>query len=1164
MADTLEPLRGLLHRVRGAVSRRRDTEGIGLRVVHDPENANIDIVAVHGLGGQGFRSWITWDSKGAKSKPWLQELLGADVPNARIMTYGYISDGVSYRYIVRNIVYGRALDLAKVLVAHRQRDKTNCRPIIFIAHSLGGWIVKRALIISSEAADPQLKDIELSTSGVAFFGTPSPGRPSSPSPLAHVIRRTTSDFADHSPSRAIKSLAAQEPHADDMEWLEHQMEAFKAITANLPMLSFYETKKTRDGYVVEQRHSMAGSDGTQVGLQASHSELIRFHGRDANYQAFFSKFREMVDTGTTSAFVESKRKAFHCAAVHRLEYLSTGFSVPYRLPNESNPIITRQSLLDQLDSLLTSDVDPLLVELGIVNIWGLAGTGKSTLARHYVELNRDDFSFVFWIRAESWETVIASYLEFANNIVEHYAKEAPRSQVENDLGFMGVEDMLKAKNVMQLDTSRIRSVVNSVRDWLLRPENVRWLQVFDNVEPSYDIFDFIPLTLSGKVILTSQDSNCCPWGSKVQVDAMEEEEAINLLEAIVGDYAVQDSTQADAASRFVQQFAYHPQNIATAAATIRTKGLSISEYETMIATTMPLTLLGSTLHQSPVTKTVLQISSMLSPSIIPVGLLSATSHLKQAPERFRAILGDMRGKYNRFIWSHEQSSNRRGEQIVCQDPDHVEDVLQYLLDQNFIQTPTTPSDTSSSSLVSSSPTSMLSSQTSASFDYFVVDAKARDHVRSMLTDDERVDHAWMACNVCVDGIRLKEAQSSTLQEVHEFGRIMGPHAKACFDDWSSVLGAISEDDDVAWHILGRVCMTQGALSQAIGCFELSLRQRSEEMDVRERIEATLSLSSLLQKSGQLERSRDILANINIDTIDQALGFRVALARASATAARGELRTAEDQYETLELKQEAALGPTDMATVGTVQQLASTLQQLGKSEEAQALYRRVYISYQNTYGQNDRMTLEALDDLANSCKESFAIDEAENLYKQSIDIRTRVLGADHPETACALQHLAVIYDLRSRYNDANEKYQRALNIIAPVLGKADRLYTVTMENMALSFRRHAHSLAHKSTTSRPTSSRTSSTNSTKLKSKIEEVVSQGANSQRLFEEAERLYFELMAIKRSAKNLYTDEDVVETGAKLAEMYENERFFEDRRGEKVASLKGMLREGRRRGTM
>ncbi|EFY85129.1 hypothetical protein J3459_016513 [Metarhizium acridum] len=1143
----MESLKDIFYHFRRSFSKRRTGENSGLRVLCDPEDAKIDIVAVHGLGGQGFSSWVTLDSKAGKPKPWLQELLGADIPNARIMTYGYISDGVSYSYVVRNIVYGRALHLAKLLAAKRQQDKASRRPLFFIAHSLGGWIVKRALIISSEAADMRLKDIELSTCGVAFFGTLSPGRPSSPSPLAQVIRRTTSNLTDWDTSRPDKESSPQQSLAGDIEWLEHQMEAFKAIAASLPSLSFYETKKTQDGYVVEQRFSMAGSDGVQIGLKATHSDLIKFHGRDANYQVFIENFRAMVDTSTTSGLLESKQRAFDFVAVHRLEYLAQGYSIPYRLPGEPNTVVPRQDLLDRLEHMLSSDVNPMILKLGIVNLWGLEGTGKSMLARYYADIHRDKLSFVFWLRAESWETIAASYLEFANTIVEHYAKGIPRSQVENDLGFAGVEDMLKVKSIMQLDASRVRSVVRSVKDWLLRPENSGWLLVFDNVEPSYDIFDFIPVTLSGKIILTSRDSNCCSWSTELQVDGMEEEEAVRLLDAIVGSNAAQDPAEAAAASVVVEQLSYHPQSIATAAATIRNKGMSILEYHTMLQASTSMTLLGSALDQSPLTKTVLQISAMLSTSVIPVALFSATSHLDEAPERLRSILGEIR---------------------AFQDPDQLDDVLQYLLDQNFIQTPSSPSDTASS-LVPSSPSSrssLPSSQTSTCFDAFVVEPKAREYVRGMLSDEEKVDNAWMACNVCVDGIKNKAAQSTTVQEIHDFGRIMGPHAKACFDDWSDMLQASSDEVDVAWHVLGQVCMTQGAIDQAIGCFELSLRQQPNRMDVRERIQVALCLSSLLQQTGQYTRSSEVLAGIDIASADQDLGFKVALARASATAALGELEDAKDQYQMLELEQEEALGPLDVTTVSTVQKLAATFERWGKHDEAQALYRRVYISYQNIYGHSDRMTLDALDDLANSYKESYAIDEAETLYKQSIDIRTRALGPHHPQTAYAIQNLAVIDDVRSRYADAKVKYQQALDIIAPTLGKGHPLYTTTLENMAFSSRCHGHFLAQ-SPPPRPAASRTLSTierektKSIKIK---EDALAREVSCRRAFEEAEKLYLDVLTIKKSARQLYSEEHIVSTASKLAEMYENEAFFDENRNELVEKLRVILRECRRRGTI
>ena len=497
------------------------------------------------------------------------------------------------------------------------------------------------------------------------------------------------------------------------------------------------------------------------------------------------------------------------------------------------------------------------------------------------------------------------------------------------------------------------------------------------------------------------------------------------------------------------------------------------------------------------------------------------------------------------------------------------------MDYGFIQTSDSSSPNTSPALSPKSPSSLPSSQTSASFDSFVVDSAAREHVREALNGEDKFNYAWMACGVCTDGIRQKEADSNTVGEVHGFGRIMAPHAKTCYDDWSGLLTAAEEDGSIAWHILGQVCMTQGAIDQAIGCFELCLRQNAESMDMKERIQATLSLASLLQQAGQQIKSKQVLSDIDIESIDQALGFRVALARASATEAQGELSNAESLYEMLELEQEAALGPTDMATVGTVQKLAMTLERLGKLEEAQALYRRVYISYRNTYGQGDRMTLDALDDLANIAKESLAINEAEALYQQSLDIRSRLLGPNHPETAHAIQHLAVIDDLGRRYGAAKEKYQKALSILGPSLGKAHPLYTTTMENLALSSRWHAHSLGSKLTSSNGNNRSVKRSMSTASRSRriardgggaktLEQVVLRDATRRREFEEAERLYLEVLTVKKAARALYTDEDVLETGSKLAEMYENEDFFAESRGAKLDELMGLVRGGRRRGTI
>jgi hypothetical protein len=192
-------------------------------------------------------------------------------------------------------------------------------------------------------------------------------------------------------------------------------------------------------------------------------------------------------------------------------------------------------LLAKLEDILSPEDDPNQLHLSIATLCGHQGTGRATLARHYIQVHEHDLSFVFWIGAESWETVVASYLEFANILVQHYCKTVPRDRVENDLGLTGVGEMLKVKSILQLDTIRVRSVVRSVKDWLLRPDNGKWLIVFDNVEPSLNILDFIPLTLTGKIIFTCQDKNSCPLGAEVPVGPLTPDQALKLMELTLGE-----------------------------------------------------------------------------------------------------------------------------------------------------------------------------------------------------------------------------------------------------------------------------------------------------------------------------------------------------------------------------------------------------------------------------------------------------------------------------------------------------------------------------------------------------------------------------------------------------------------------------------------------------
>jgi hypothetical protein len=161
---------------------------LGLRVLHTPSKPIVDIIFVHGLTGNSYGTWLEERSE----TYWPVGLLREDVQNARIMTYGYDADVIKLRgQVSDNNLRGYSTSLLEDLSATRSRDKSvrlsfvqnalcslcyqEKRKIIFIVHSLGGLLLKKALCISEGSSHEHLKELDRCTIGIIFLGTPHRG-----------------------------------------------------------------------------------------------------------------------------------------------------------------------------------------------------------------------------------------------------------------------------------------------------------------------------------------------------------------------------------------------------------------------------------------------------------------------------------------------------------------------------------------------------------------------------------------------------------------------------------------------------------------------------------------------------------------------------------------------------------------------------------------------------------------------------------------------------------------------------------------------------------------------------------------------------------------------------------------------------------------------------
>lgn len=119
------------------------------------------------------------------------------------------------------------------------------RPIVFVCHSLGGLVVKQALIVANSykhnERHPTLAAIFMHTAGVIFMGTPHRG--SSKEPYGDVIAKIAK-LALQQPNKQLLQTLRQDSHI-----LEGQRNDFTTISRDMEIVCVREEKATGIGMV---------------------------------------------------------------------------------------------------------------------------------------------------------------------------------------------------------------------------------------------------------------------------------------------------------------------------------------------------------------------------------------------------------------------------------------------------------------------------------------------------------------------------------------------------------------------------------------------------------------------------------------------------------------------------------------------------------------------------------------------------------------------------------------------------------------------------------------------------------------------------------------------------------------------------------------------------
>ncbi|KAI3392268.1 hypothetical protein diail_5932 [Diaporthe ilicicola] len=156
------------------VVKKPDKSGLG-KPLYQPKDGepSVDIVFVHGINGDRIDTWTCGD------KMWPRDFLPEILPEARIVSFGYNADFAKfYHEDHKSIAPELTIDDYSISlldsVRALRKGKEAERPIIFVAHSMGGLVVANALSRDLKA-DKALQSIPDHTIGALFLGTPFQG-----------------------------------------------------------------------------------------------------------------------------------------------------------------------------------------------------------------------------------------------------------------------------------------------------------------------------------------------------------------------------------------------------------------------------------------------------------------------------------------------------------------------------------------------------------------------------------------------------------------------------------------------------------------------------------------------------------------------------------------------------------------------------------------------------------------------------------------------------------------------------------------------------------------------------------------------------------------------------------------------------------------------------
>jgi tetratricopeptide (TPR) repeat protein len=703
---------------------------------------------------------------------------------------------------------------------------------------------------------------------------------------------------------------------------------------------------------------------------------------------------------------------------------------PWNVPFARNPFfIGRDALLEQVHEQFHR-AQPATPNHALA-LSGLGGIGKTQIAVEYAYRYRDEYRAVFWVHADSRETLVADFIALARLL---------------DLPEQDAQDQMR--------------IVGAGKRWMEQHEG--WLLILNNADELPLLTNFLPGGGKGYILLTTRSQATGRIAESLSVEKLELAEGMRLLlrrAKLLAPGETLETVSApmrEEAQSLITELDGLPLAIDQAGAYIEETGCSLSEYlglyrrrrfallkrQSSVSPDYPHTVASTWAlsfqqveQADPAAAELLRLCAFLHPDAIPEAILT------QGAEQLGPVL-----------------------QEVAEDPFLLNEAIQLLRRYSLLKRDPQAKLLSLHRLVQVVLKESLDAKTQQQW--------AERAVWAVNAAFPEVEFAnWNRCELCIPHVlvcaQLIEQYHLSFPEaarlLHSAGHYLrdrGQYAQAepllqrALSIREQVLGSQHPEVADALDDLQHLHVLQGKYQQAEPLMQRALSIREQVLGPEHAQTATAlnNLAGIYIQQGKYQQAEPLLQRA-LALREQALGGNHSdVAESLSNLAwlyflQGRYADAEPLYQRAIALDEHILGPEHPETLLYLGNLAFLYTYWGKYKEAEPLNQRVLAARERVLGPEHPNTALALFFLAQLYCFQRKYEQAEPLLQRALHTCEQVLGPEHTRTMYVLLYLAQIYQARGQYEQAESFYQRVLTGFERVLGPEHPYVAETLINLA---------------------------------------------------------------------------------------------------------------------